>query len=501
MSGQCPIRTPVDTGHLTGHTLAMASVWNAGPEALAAILDTVGEGIIAIDVEEKIRLINQEAAQIFGYQKQELLGRPIHLLMPEHLQQRHHRGFKEALEAHAWKPSRSYRTLEGKRKNGQSFPLELRFTEVEVEGERFFTASTRDISFRLAAQQELKLRAQEIERLNQALAHERDYLREEVHSQGGFDREFVGESSALKRVIAQIEAVAQTDATVLILGESGVGKELVARSIHKHSQREKGPLVKVNCASIPRELFESEFFGHRRGAFTGAVSHRVGRFQLAQGGTIFLDEIGEIPIELQGKLLRVLQEQEFEAVGADTTSKVDIRVVGATNRDLLQDVHAGKFREDLYYRLSVFPISVPPLRQRIQDILPLAGFFLDRAAHKLRRPQPRLSPTVAKLLERYPWPGNIRELQNIMERACILCQDGWLKPNHLGLPQKLPVPESSFASPMNYLEPRPQLSKERIEAVLLEHDWVIKRAATALGLSRQALYRRMEKYQLKKPEF
>ena len=221
-------------------------------------------------------------------------------------------------------------------------------------------------------------------------------------------------------MLARLEAVAQTSASVLIQGESGVGKELVAHVIHARSPRSQGPLVKVNCASIPHELFESEFFGHVKGAFTGAHRDRVGRFQLADGGTIFLDEVGEIPLDLQSKLLRVLQESEYERVGDDRTHSVNVRVVAATNRDLEQAVAEGKFREDLYYRLSVFPIDVPPLRERGDDVVQIASHFLERTCQEFGHRPLTLSRQQAALLKRYDWPGNIRELKNVIERAVIL---------------------------------------------------------------------------------
>jgi transcriptional regulator with GAF, ATPase, and Fis domain len=230
----------------------------------------------------------------------------------------------------------------------------------------------------------------EIARLKEELERERDYLREEVDVSMNFGR-IVGESPALAAMLTRIEAVAGTPANVLIIGETGTGKELVAHAIHGRSQRADAPLVKVNCASIPHELFESEFFGHVKGAFTGAYRDRVGRFQLADGGTIFLDEVGEIPVALQGKLLRVLQEKEFERVGDDVTRRVDVRVIAATNRDLEQLVEAGKFREDLYYRLSVFPVQVPPLRRRRDDVVQLALHFLEQACRDFGRGCPKLT--------------------------------------------------------------------------------------------------------------
>lgn len=266
---------------------------------------------------------------------------------------------------------------------------------------------------------------EQVDALRRELEMERDYLRQEVQETGLFG-EILGRSAALKRVLRQVEMVAATDAGVLILGETGSGKELIARAIHQRSPRAHKPLVKVNCGSIPRELFESEFFGHTRGSFTGAVRDRVGRFQLADGGTLFLDEVGEIPLELQSKLLRVLQEGEFERVGDEATRRVNVRVVAATNRDLRQEAEEGRFRLDLFYRLGVFPIEVPPLRDRREDIAELAAYFVRQACARFHVPEPRLIERELDRARQYNWPGNVRELQNVVERAVILAQDGVL---------------------------------------------------------------------------
>jgi transcriptional regulator with GAF, ATPase, and Fis domain len=244
--------------------------------------------------------------------------------------------------------------------------------------------------------------------------------------------ELVGRSPALQKVRQQISVVAPTEATVLVLGQSGTGKELVAREIHRRSQRQDRPLVKVNCASVPRELYESEFFGHTRGAFTGAVRDRAGRFELAHGGTLFLDEVGEIPLDLQSKLLRVLQEGQFERVGEDRTRTTDVRVVAATNRDLDTEVQHGRFREDLYYRLNVFPIEVAPLSRRPEDIPLLAVAFVERLAREMNREAPLLTASAFVELQQYDWPGNVRELQNVIERALINNRGGRL---HFDLPR------------------------------------------------------------------
>ena len=259
---------------------------------------------------------------------------------------------------------------------------------------------------------------EEIELLKRRLELENEYLREEISQSQAFG-DIVGSSPALRKVLEQIDLVAGTNANVLILGESGTGKELVARAIHDRSPRRDRPLVKVNCASIPKELFESEFFGHAKGAFTGALRDRIGRFQLADGGTIFLDEVGEIPLDLQSKLLRVLQEREFERVGEEKSRRVDVRIIAATNRDLVADSRAGRFREDLYYRLGVFPIQVPLLRDRAADIGPLAAHFVQHFCEQLNLPLRKLTRGDVETLKRYDWPGNIRELQNVIERAMI----------------------------------------------------------------------------------
>ena len=257
-----------------------------------------------------------------------------------------------------------------------------------------------------------------IEQLKEQLELENTYLRDEIRSDA--PNGIVGTSAALQKILEQLAIVAPTTATVLVTGESGTGKELVARAIHDRSPRAQRPLITVNCASIPRDLFESEFFGHVKGAFTGALRDRAGRFQAAHGGTLFLDEVGEIPIDLQGKLLRVLQDGQFERVGEETTRRVDVRVIAATNRVLEREVASGGFRRDLFYRLSVFPIQLAPLRERPEDIQPLAIRFVEQAARRYGRRAPRLTADVCRTLETYRWPGNVRELQHVIERAVLL---------------------------------------------------------------------------------
>ena len=267
---------------------------------------------------------------------------------------------------------------------------------------------------------------EEIEFLKARLEEENSYLRQEVTEAVGASS-IVGSSPGLRKVLQQIQLVAPTDAAVLVTGESGTGKELVARAIHEQSPRHDRALIKVNCGAVPDTLFESEFFGHVKGSFTGALKDKPGRFELADGGTLFLDEIGEVPLAMQAKLLRVLQEQELERVGDTRTRKVNVRLIAATNRDLKREVEAGRFRQDLFYRLSVFPIEVPPLRERTDDITPLALHFVQQTARRMNRPQPRITQAVLARLSTHDWPGNVRELQNAIERAVILSQGGPLQ--------------------------------------------------------------------------
>ena len=280
----------------------------------------------------------------------------------------------------------------------------------------------------------------EIHQLKEQLELENTYLRDEIRADA--PNGIIGTSPALQKVLEQVSIVAPTMATVLVTGESGTGKELVARAIHDRSSRGQHPLITVNCASISRDLFESEFFGHVKGSFTGALRDRPGRFQAAHGGTLFLDEVGEIPLDLQGKLLRVLQEGRFERVGDDVTRQVDVRVIAATNRALEQDVASGRFRSDLFYRLSVFPIQLPPLRERSGDIRLLATHFLELAARRYGRHAPRLTAAACQTLEMYRWPGNVRELQHVIERAVLLSRGNGLQLDGMLSETEIPPPSA-----------------------------------------------------------
>jgi transcriptional regulator with GAF, ATPase, and Fis domain len=341
---------------------------------------------------------------------------------------------------------------------------------------------------------------QEIKRLHDRLELERDYLREENEQAAAFD-EIVGSSEALQRLLRQVEMVAPTDANVVIQGESGTGKELIARAIHRRSPRASRSLVKVNCGSIPKELFESEFFGHARGAFTGAVRDRVGRFQLADRGTLFLDEVGEIPLELQAKLLRVLQEGEFERVGEDTTRHVSVRVLAATNRDLRTEVDAGRFRLDLYYRLNVFLMQVPALRDRREDIGALAALFVRRACARLQRDAPRVPQREIDSLLSYEWPGNVRELQHEVERAVILAAGGTLRFD-LGARARSAAAPSMLPSPGYRTEKEwRRLERDNLIAALAAADGKVSGpggAAALLGVNANTLASRLRALGLRK---
>jgi transcriptional regulator with GAF, ATPase, and Fis domain len=351
----------------------------------------------------------------------------------------------------------------------------------------------------------------EVNRLRRALESERDYLREEVREAMAFG-EIIGRSAALSDVLEQVALVAPTDATVLILGESGTGKELIASALHERSLRRKGPLVRVNCGSIPAELFESEFFGHARGSFTGALRDRDGRFQLADGGTLFLDEIGEIPLALQAKLLRVLQDGQFERIGEEKTRKVNVRVVAATNRDLAGQAESGGFRRDLYYRLNVFPIKLPALRERKEDIPPLAAHFIRLSCARLNRAPIELTQDDLNSLLSYDWPGNVRELQNVIERAIILGPRGRLRLD-TGLTRtqeaqtlRTPAPDEAASPAM----PRRQiirtdelvrLERDNIVAALEHARWKVSGAGSAaelLGMNPNTLSSRMRALGIKR---
>lgn len=329
---------------------------------------------------------------------------------------------------------------------------------------------------------------QEITQLKNKLAEEKLYLQEEVRTERGFE-EIIGDSQPLKQVLEQIKIVAPTDSTVLIQGETGTGKELIARAIHRLGSRSQQTFVKLNCASIPSGLLESELFGHERGAFTGAISQKMGRFELAHNGTIFLDEVGDIPPELQSKLLRVLQEQEFERLGGTRTIRVDVRLIAATNRDLKSLVEAKEFRSDLYYRLNVFPVTMPPLRERREDIPSLVRYFTQQHAVRMKKHIDTVPAKTLEVLSRYDWPGNVRELENLVERSVILTQG-----SELQVPlSELQADSGQGAAATRTLQ---ESEREQILRILRKVNWVIggpNGAAVRLGLKRTTLTSKMKK--------
>jgi PAS domain S-box-containing protein len=367
---------------------------------------------------------------------------------------------------------------------------------------------------RMQAEAELRSAMAEIERLKNRLQAENIYLQEEIRSENNFE-EIIGSSPALMKVLKQLELIAPTDATVLILGETGTGKELIARAIHNRSARSSRPLVKVNCGAISAGLVESELFGHVKGAFTGALEKRTGRFELADGGTLFLDEVGELPPETQVKLLRVLQEGEFEPVGSSKTTKVDVRIIAATNKDLEQEVKAGRFRADLFYRLNVLPLFNPSLRERREDIAPLAIFFLSKYARRFNRQIRGVSQDTIQRLQKYPWPGNIRELQNLIERAVVLSTDSVLSVDPGLLPTDgtqaiddqlnhdrsdlVLLPEENASDPSSLED----VERRHILSVLHQTNWLIegdKGAAKMLNIHPNTLRSRMKKMGIQRPK-
>ena len=384
-------------------------------EKLRRLFDSAMDAVIEFDQNLKVTRMNPAAEQAFLCPADQVIGNDFSaLISPESGKKLEmliqDLGTVAEGRRSLWIPG-GLRALPA---GGKEFPAEATLSRFEVERQSFYSLILRNINDRLEADRKIH-----------SLAAEAAYLREEIKSLCGFD-EILGESEALKRVLEDVEQVAVTDTTVLILGETGTGKELIARAIHGASRRREKPLITINCAAIPAALMESEFFGHERGAFTGATQKREGRFGLADRGTIFLDEIGELSLDLQAKILRVLQESEFTPVGSSQTKKVDVRVIAATNRHLNQAVKDGRFRDDLYYRLNVFPIEVPPLRDRGVDVLVLAAAFAAKFAQRMGRQIEPLSEECQQRLMTYSWPGNVRELQNVIERAVITSYDGRL---------------------------------------------------------------------------
>lgn len=451
-------------------------------EFYRSILESLGEGVIITDRESRILYANSRVECLTGHPRNALIGAiSYELLSPKSEWPIMRRRLKDRLTG----KEESYEH-EHVRKDGQRHWVLVR--ALPYRNHREEIVGTIGLISCIKERKSLEL--------------ENEYLQEELR---GNYRAILGDSPALKKVLAQIEMVAPTQASVIVLGESGTGKELVARAIHERSPRKAAPLVRVNCASIPRELFESEFFGHVRGAFTGAIKDRVGRFELAHRGTLFLDEIGEVPVELQGKLLRVLQEGQFEKVGEDRTRTVDVRIVAATNRDLEAEVKQGRFRQDLYYRLSVFPIELPPLRDRITDVPILAQYFLQQSARKLGVPPPTLSPLQVRELQDYDWPGNVRELQNVIERATIRSARGRLdlalRPAGSRAPQAARDPQTTLTVESASIQDLKQRERDLILQALTKTRGRIygpDGAATLLGLKPTTLSSKVHRLGLKK---
>jgi len=472
------------------------------------ILDAAGEGIYGLDPEGRVTFGNLAAEDILGWRTEKILGQKVHDV--------HHHSHANGAPYHvedcpvyAALTDGEVHTVDDEvfwHANGTAIPVEYTSTPIIRDGKPDGAVVIfRNVTQRRELERQRAEAFAEIRALKEQLEQERDYLRDEINVRLNYG-EIIGESKALKRTLAQIEAVARTPANVLVLGESGVGKEMIARAIHLQGDRAGKPLVKVNCASIPKDLFESEFFGHIKGAFTGAHRDRTGRLQLAHGGTLFLDEVGEIPLSLQSKLLRALQEREFERVGDDRTVKVDVRVVAATNRNLEDEVAAGRFREDLYYRLSVFPIEVPPLRERVDDIGPLAKHFLETTCKDLGREPPKMTRRHLEILQAHTWPGNIRELRNVIERAVISSPGAKLRLESVltdSAASASPVSASAQAGESEFLteEEFRALEKANLVAALEHANWKVwgeGGAAELLGIKPSTLTYRMKNFGIDK---
>ena len=483
--------------------LRVEKALRASEDRLARVLDSAMDAIVTFDASMKIELFNEAAEKVFGCGSDEAIGKSFDRFLTD--------GFRGALESSMRAAATGEQAhpyvfapggLAARRADGREFPFEATISRVDVAGRSLFTLILRDIDERRRAESKLR-----------QLSLQNEYLQEEIKEAHNFE-EIVGRSAALASVLEKVRLVAATDSSVLILGETGTGKELISRAVHSGSARKDRALIKVNCAALPTGLIESELFGHEKGAFTGASERRIGRFELAHGGTIFLDEIGEMPPEVQVKLLRVLQEREFERVGGHQTIKSDVRVIAATNRDLAREVAEGKFRQDLYYRLNVFPLRLPPLRERPEDVGLLVHYFVRRYATKIGRNITRVPKETMERLAAYSWPGNVRELENVIERAVILSTGPDLeigpeiltpvpepRSTRTEIPQSAVADASSSAAIGNSGAGGDTMSLEEIErghilAVLKRTNWRIdgpSGAATALNLNSSTLRSRMKK--------
>ncbi|HEX6046747.1 MAG TPA: sigma 54-interacting transcriptional regulator [Pyrinomonadaceae bacterium] len=460
-------------------------------EKLTRLITSAMDGILELDHDLNITLANQAAAKIFASSQDELTGANFQKLLTE----KSLTILEDVLSQlksptvqrqHVWIPA----GLEAIQTGGRTVPLEATLSLSTPNERQFYTVILRNVNERHEAMRQIA-----------QLTEQTEYLKDELKSVHNFD-EIIGASDVMNSLLRDVERVAVTAASVLILGESGTGKELIARAIHNASKRRDKPLVKVNCAALPATLIESELFGHERGSFTGATAKRAGRFQLADEGTIFLDEVGELPLELQAKLLRVLQEGEFEPVGSSKTIKIDVRVIAATNRDLEKQVAEGRFREDLYYRLSVFPLIVPPLRKRKEDIVPLAKAFLARSLQKLGRTMEPLKPDAIARLNAYDWPGNVRELQNVIERAVIVADGHGPNLDRALPPAAVEAPVTAVNDRVLTVAELQELEKNNILSALKTCGWRIAGddgAAKLLGMKPSTLNSRISALGLKRP--
>ena len=478
---------------------AEAELWR-NRNYLNNITNSMGDAVFSVKLpERRIEWVNNTTFDILGYDRDELLGRTTEFLYPD---RNEFMDFGNKLTG-AVAEGRDIIQIEQvlRRKSGEDFPVEITVTINKDKGEVVGAIGiVRDVTDRRRATLELKQAYDEIRKLKDSLEAENLTLRQEV-KMSYKDNEIIGQSHVFQTVLRQVEHVAPTDSTVLILGETGTGKGLIARRIHELSGRQDRPIVNVNCAALPANLIESEFFGHEKGAFTGAIDRKIGRFELADGGTIFLDEIGDLPIELQAKLLRVLQDQEFERIGSSTTRTVDTRIIAATNRDLDGLIEQGAFRADLYYRLGVFPIRIPPLRERRGDISLLVWFFIAMLKSRLGKEIKSVSAPVMEALTSYDWPGNVRELRNIVERAMILSPGTTLEMEDSLTGSDRIAGESAPAvqQPTDNLE---DAQRTHIVRVLEECGWKVRGkggAAERLGLKRTTLQSRMKKLGIQRP--
>jgi PAS domain S-box-containing protein len=452
---------------------------------LRAIFEHSPDAIIGVDSHGKIIEVNEQVEKFFGYHRSELAGKPIEMLMPERFRNKHPHYRADYQHTPRTRPMGIGLELCGLRKDGTEFPVDIMLSPVDTPEGKMVLSVIRDLSEKKRAQEELERRERE-----------KRYLEEELYTEHRFE-DIIGESSALKRVLKQVETVSTTDVTVLILGETGTGKDLIARAIHQLSGRSRHSLVKLNCAAIPTGLLESELFGHEKGSFTGAIAQKIGRLELAHQGSFFLDEVGELPLELQPKILRALQEKEFERVGGTRTIPVDMRLIAATNRDLGQMVKDHQFRGDLYYRLRVFPIVLPPLRERREDIPVLVRYFVSKHARSMDRRIETIPPDIMKALVRWEWPGNIRELENFVERSVILTRGSTLRApiSELEMP---PEPADDGHSSLESAE------RDHILRVLREAKGVIAGpdgAAARLGLKRTTLNSKLKKLGIEREDY